>query len=295
MVLYILGDTYMEKKELINEFSHILEMNQKKIVVSPESNILLDKDLTKMRDYFAKIKLDEFVESSKEDKDKVIKYNKEFFKENLPLQKILVFDKDDIPYKSSPFKIIKFRKKVETSYVDYSKILSGKHRGKIGFDEIVMKDDSSKTMYGKLAHELIHTQVEKNPNTLTNFYNREVLSIFIELVVSRSISKENLDNMMRYRFENVYECIVDLSYVGEYVYTFDKLTQFRCYLSSSLKALHLYDIYRNSSRERRIEILSLVEDVFRNQMTVEQFLDMMHITYDNSKDVGMVKHYVKKY
>ena len=47
--------------------------------------------------------------------------------------------------------------------------------------------------------------------------------------------------------------------------------------------------------ERRIEILSLVEDVFRNQMTVEQFLDMMHITYDNSKDVGMVKHYVKKY
>ena len=94
MVLYTLGDTYMEKKELINEFSHILEMNQKKIVVSPESNILLDKDLTKMRDYFAKIKLDEFAESSKEDKDKVLKYNKELFKENLPLQKILVFDKN---------------------------------------------------------------------------------------------------------------------------------------------------------------------------------------------------------
>ena len=295
MVLYIPGDTYMEKKELLNEFSHILEMNQKKIVVSPESNILLDKDLTKMRDYFAKIKLDEFVESSKEDKDKVIKYNKEFFKENLPLQKILVFDKDDIPYKSSPFKIIKFRKKVKTSYVDYSKILSGKHRGKIGFDEIVMKDDSSKTMYGKLAHELVHTQVEKNPNSLENFYNREVLSIFIELVVSRDISKENLDNMFRTRFKNVYECIVDLSYVGEYVYTFDKLTQFRCYLSSALKALHLYDIYNNSNYLKKREMLGLVEDVFRNKLTVESFLRIVDVDYRNSKDVELVKQYVKKY
>jgi len=285
----------MEKKELLNRFSYILENNTKKVITSPESNILIDRDLEKMRDYFAKIKLDTFKDSSKEDKNKVIKYNKEFFKENLPLQKILVFGKDDIPYKDSPFNIIKFKKKIDTSYVQYSKILSGKYRGMIGFDGIIMKEEKSNSLYGKLAHEIMHTQIEKNPNTLTNFYNREVLSIFIEMVVSKSISKDAFYNMLRYRFENVYECIVDLSYVGECVYTFDKLTQFRCYLSSSLKAIHLYDIYRNSSRDKKIEILSLIEDIFRNKITVESFLDMMNITYENSKDVDMVKHYVKKF
>ena len=183
---------------------------------------------------------------------------------------------------------------VDINY-NFSNKLSVLKRMKIYFEKINLSKNNTIFNAAAYIHELVHTQVLKNPNTLTNFYNSEVLSIFIELVVSRTINKETFDNMMRYRFENVYECIVDLSYVGEYVYTFDKLTQFRCYLSSSLKALHLYDIYRNSSRERRIEILSLVEDVFRNQMTVEQFLDMMHITYDNSKDVGMVKHYVKKY
>lgn len=285
----------MERKELMNKFSFILELNEKKKKSVLESSILVDKDLEKMRDYFASIKLDDFHDDSIEIKDRVIEYDKKFFKENLPLQKILVFGKDDIPYKANPFKIVKFKKSIDTSYVDYSKILSGKHRGKIGFDGVFIKDNITKLSYGYLGHELVHTQVEKNPNSLTNIYNKEVLSIFVEMIISKSLGKDILDDIMRYRFQNVYECITDLEYIDEAGYTSDKRFQFRCYLSSALKALHLYDIYKSSNRDKRIEILSLVEDVFRDRISVERFLEIMHITYKNSRDVDMVKHYVKKY
>ena len=284
-----------EKKKMINKLSHILELREKKETECVESSILLDDELRRMRDYFSSISLDSFRDRTKADKEDVIKYDKKFFKENIPLQKIIAYGEKDIPYKTNPFNILKFKKHLKTSYVDYSKIMSGKYRGRIAFEPIIIKDTITKLSYGGIGHEIVHTQIEKNPNLLTNYYNREVLSIFVEMIISNSLDDKTLDNIMRYRFQNVYECIVDLSYYGDVIFTSDKIFQFRCYLSSSLKALHLYDIYINSNREKRVEILSLVEDVFRDKITVEDFLYIMHVTYDNSKDVELVKHYVKKY
>ena len=282
-------------KTLMNKLTHILEMAEKKKVDCVESKILLDDTLKAMKDYLCEIGVVDYVDKSKADKHDVLEYDREFFKDNLPLQKILVFDKDDNIHKVHPFKIIRFKKGLETSYVDYSKILSGKYRGQIGFDGIRIKDDISKLTYGYVAHEVVHTQVEKNPNSLESFYNREVLSMFIEMIVSKNIGDKTIDSMMRYRFENVYECLVDLSYYEDCIYSYDQICQFRCYLSSALKALHLYNIYQTSNKYKRIEILSLVEDVFRNKITVEEFLRKMNVTYDNSKDVELVKAYVKKY
>ncbi len=285
----------MDKMDLVNKLFYVLEMNQKKNESSPESKILVDKNLEKMRDYFIKIKLDEFKEHTKADKGEVIKYDKEFFRENIPLKKIIVVKDNHEPYETNPLNNIEFRKRIRSSYVEPIKISSGKYKGKIGFEPILIKDHVSKLTYGCIGHEVVHTQIEQNPNLLTNYYNREVLSIFVEMIISKSIDDKTLDNIIRYRFENVYECISDLSYYEDMIFTSDSIAKFRCYLSSSLKALHLYDKYRHSSRDKRIEILSLIEDIFCGKLTVEQFLDKMNVTYKNSKDVDMVKHYVKKY
>ena len=282
-------------KTLMNKLTHILEMAEKKKVDCVESRIILDETLFSIKDYLFEIGIVDYVDKSKADKQDVLKYDKQFFKENLPLQKIFTFDKDDNPYKVHPFKIIKFKKGLDTSYVDYSKILSGKYRGQIGFDGIRIMDDISKLTYGYVAHEVVHTQVEKNPYSLESFYNREVLSMFVEMIVSKKIGDKTVDSMMRYRFGNVYECLVDLSYYEDCIYSYDQICQFRCYLSSSLKALHLYNIYQTSNTYRRREILGLVEDVFRNRITVEEFLNKMHVTYNNSKDIDLVKEYVKRY
>lgn len=282
-------------KTLMNKFTHILEMTEKKKDDSLESHILLDDSLKRIKKYLYDIRIDEYEEKSKDDKKSVLEYDKRFFKENLPLQKIIVFGKDDIPIKTNPFKVIEFRSGLDTSYVDFSKILSGKYRGQIGFDEIVMQDKITKLSYGQLGHEIVHTQIEKNPNSLESFYNREVISMFIELVISESLDKSILDNMMRERFKNVNECLVYLSYYEDCIYTYDEISKFRCYLSSALKALHLYSVYQTSNKYRRIEILSLVEDIFRNRITVEKFLNRMNVTYDNSKDYELVKTYVKKH
>ena len=279
----------------MNKFTHILEMTEKKKDDSLESHILLDDSLKRIKKYLYDIRIDEYEEKSKDDKKSVLEYDKRFFKENLPLQKIIVFGKDDIPIKTNPFKVIEFRSGLHTSYVDFSKILSGKYRGQIGFDEIVMQDKITKLSYGQLGHEIVHTQIEKNPNSLESFYNREVISMFIELVISESLDKSILDNMMRERFKNVNECLVYLSYYEDCIYTYDEISKFRCYLSSALKALHLYSVYQTSNKYRRIEILSLVEDIFRNRITVEKFLNRMNVTYDNSKDYELVKTYVKKH
>lgn len=279
----------------MNKFTHILEMTEKKKDDSLESHILLDDSLKRIKKYLYDIRIDEYEEKSKDDKKSVLEYDKRFFKENLPLQKIIVFGKDDIPIKTNPFKVIEFRSGLDTSYVDFSKILSGKYRGQIGFDEIVMQDKITKLSYGQLGHEIVHTQIEKNPNSLESFYNREVISMFIELVISESLDKSILDNMMRERFKNVNECLVYLSYYEDCIYTYDEISKFRCYLSSALKALHLYSVYQTSNKYRRIEILSLVEDIFRNRITVEKFLNRMNVTYDNSKDYELVKTYVKKH
>ena len=282
-------------KALLNKLTHILEMTEKKKVDTIEGRILLDDDLKRIKRYLHDIKIEDYKEKSKARKKDVLEYDKEFFKEYLPLQKILAFDKDDIPYRTSPFKIIKFRDGIETSYVDYSKILSGKYRGQIGFDGVFMKDKITDLSYGQVGHELVHTQVEKNPNSLENFYNREVLSIFIELVISKTYCSRTLDNMFRIRFKNVNECLASLSYFEDCVFTYDEICQFRCYLSSALKALHLYEIYDNCNYLKKREILSLIEDVFRNKLTVESFLRIVDVDYRNSKDVELVKQYVKKY
>ena len=285
----------MDKKELMNKFSYILELNEKKKQPVLESKILVDKDLEKMKAHFESIRLAEFVDNTREDKSTVVKYDKKFFKENLPLQKILILPKKGSPYKGSPFDIIKFKDDISFSYVDYYKILDGKYKGRIGFTKVYMLDDITRLTYAHLGHELVHTQIEKNPNLLENAYDKEVLSIFIEMVISRSVGKDELNDIIRYRFKNVSECITDLSKISKCEYTTDQLFQYRCYLASSLKALHLYDIYKHSSTDRRLEILGLVEDVFRDKITVERFLELMKVTYKNSKDVDMIKHYVKKY
>ena len=157
-------------KTLMNKFTHILEMTEKKKDDSLESHILLDDSLKRIKKYLYDIRIDEYEEKSKDDKKSVLEYDKRFFKENLPLQKIIVFGKDDIPIKTNPFKVIEFRSGLDTSYVDFSKILSGKYRGQIGFDEIVMQDKITKLSYGQLGHEIVHTQIEKNPNSLESFY-----------------------------------------------------------------------------------------------------------------------------
>ena len=279
----------------MNKFTHLLELTEKKKVDTIEGRILLDAELNIIKKYLADIKIQDYKEKSKDSKKNVLEYDKKFFRDNLPLQKILVFGKDDIPYKSNPFKIIKFKSNIKTSYVDYSKILSGKYRGQIGFDRIVMDDKITKLSYGQVGHELMHTQILKNPNSLENYYNGEVLSMFIEFVISKSISVNILNNMMRERFKNVNECLVSLSYFEDCCFTYKEICEFRCYLSSALKALHLYEIYDNCNYIKKREILALVEDVFRNKLTVESFLRIVDVDYRNSKDVELVKQYVKKY
>ena len=88
-------------KTLMNKFTHILEMTEKKKDDSLESHILLDDSLKRIKKYLYDIRIDEYEEKSKDDKKSVLEYDKQFFKENLPLQKIIVFGSILLSHKES--------------------------------------------------------------------------------------------------------------------------------------------------------------------------------------------------
>ena len=278
----------------MNRFTHLMELTSKKKEDSIESRIVLDGTLRDIKKYLKEQNVIDFKDNSKDSKSTVMKYDKKFFKDNLPLQNVLAISKDGSVSVVNPFKLIKFEPNMEGSIVNPNKIKDGIYKGQIGFEDVLIKDRITKLSYADIGHEIVHTQIEKNPNSLTNYYNREVLSIFVEMIISKSLSKKIINDYMKYRFQDVYTCLEGLSKYEQLCYTYDQMCRYRCYLSSSLKALHLYDIYINSNEIRRMEILSLIEDVFRNKITVEDFLNNMGVTYNNSKDIELIKEYVKK-
>ena len=133
------------------------------------------------------------------------------------------------------------------------------------------------------AHELVHTQVEKNMyNVLENFFDREFLSIFIELVISNYCNDVYNHNAFEKRLDIIKQQF-------DFYRDNRRDNVVRSYLVSSFKAFHLYNYYLNSSSDIKKEILNDVERVFKEEITVGIILNKYEIDYDNSKKVKYLK------
>lgn len=138
-------------------------------------------------------------------------------------------------------------------------------------------------------HEIAHTQLDSIHGIVGDYYNSEILSIFLELFYSYSYS-ENLLNI------NNSHRILELVNMLESNLTTpkeerDKLLESSKYICSTLKAFALFIIYYYGSNSIKKEMLSKIQSVFNGNTQLEDLLSSYDITYESSQDEKMLKKY----
>lgn len=147
------------------------------------------------------------------------------------------------------------------------------------------------------VHEIIHTQVESLKGIVRDYYNSEVLSIFMELLYANSRSsvlfKETLKNrinMFLTEFHSLYNYLVDESCVVEDGKWHNVIA---CkYIVSTLKAFKMYDMYVRENEFGKSNMLWLIQKVFSGIKTLEEILIELGITYENSLEAEHVANLI---
>ncbi len=148
------------------------------------------------------------------------------------------------------------------------------------------------------VHEIVHTQVESLKGIVREYYNSELLSIFLELVYAFEHSEElyretlkNRINLFLLEFHSLYNYFVN-GIVPEDGKWHNIIA---CkYIVSTLKAFNLFDKYKQEKEFSKSDILWMVQKVFSGIKTLEEVLEELNITYDNSLDYEHVKALLKK-
>ena len=216
----------------------------------------------------------------------LMKATKAFFEEYVPLKDVPTI-KDGVVVFASPFDVMvnfDFKHTGGLCYTNRAQI-NGVDR-RISY-LITLKEQPNLITIPIYAHELTHTQVDKNVETLENFFNKEVLSIFIEKVCSYHTGEFMFSEMELFRLCDLRYCL------DRYLNYKDKKMsdryKNRTYVDGTLKASHLFDIYYNGNEYLRKEILKDVGKVFNEEMTVENLLHQYGIYLNSSKDIKYLK------
>lgn len=147
------------------------------------------------------------------------------------------------------------------------------------------------------VHEIIHTQVESLKGIVREFYNSEVLSIFMELLYAQSrgseVFKETLKNrinMFLTEFHSLYNYLTDNDCVVEDGKWHNIIS---CkYIVSTVKAFKMYDLYVRENEFGKSNILWLIQKVFSGIKSLEDILEELGITYENSLEAEHVANLI---
>ncbi len=139
------------------------------------------------------------------------------------------------------------------------------------------------------VHEIIHTQLESLKGIVKEYYNSEVLSIFMELVYANEKGPMLLREAIKTRIN-----LFLLEFHNLYTY----LTEGTCnsndglwhnvisckYIVSTVKAFHLFSNYYLGDEVERNNILWMLQKVISGFKSLEDVLEELGITYNNSLD-----------
>lgn len=150
------------------------------------------------------------------------------------------------------------------------------------------------------VHEITHSQLESHKGIISNYYNGELLSVFMEFLHSYETNPDVFEIDLTNRIENVLYSFYSmyLFHVGkehpdhkytEYDYYYDSQ-----YLISILKAFQLFHLYESSNDKIKKYILEGIQKVFDGDISLEDFLDMLDIHYSGAMSSDYAKYFVKK-
>lgn len=139
------------------------------------------------------------------------------------------------------------------------------------------------------VHEIVHTQLESLKGIVREYYNSEVLSIFMELVYAyekgpillREALKNRI-NMFLTEFHSLYNFIHESTCVSEDGLWHNVIAS--KYIVSTVKSFHLFNNYYLGDDVEKNNILWMIQKVFSGSLQLEDMLKELGITYHNSLD-----------
>lgn len=146
------------------------------------------------------------------------------------------------------------------------------------------------------THELVHSQLNHQPEIIRDYNNIEFLSIFLETVQAYETSEKLL---RIHDIERLFELSGIIEELSKYSQTENEkirniLVEGTSYLTSTLKAYNLFIRYYYSSIEDKKTILRNIQKVFDYEISVEEFLSTLDITLENSQDQSSIKKYLNR-
>ena len=169
-------------------------------------------------------------------------------------------------------------------------------REPIIFDKITIGKNISILSGGTYCHEITHTQIESQKGSTQEYTNKEVLPILIEKIfaLEATSNKDVLVKSQLARFKYLLDIISYMQHLPNKTITPSNMVAFdqAIYIPGTLQALRLFDIYKNGSEKVKNEMVFNIQRVFDNQITVEDFLAIYNVTYENSQDSELVKKHL---
>lgn len=167
-----------------------------------------------------------------------------------------------------------------------------KENVKIPYSEVLLGDNLTDLSIATYVHELGHILTESIPGYATDFYNKEVISIFLEKLAALELDSTGtlLKISERMRFAHLYQMIKSLK--KQSTLGFEQSLANSVYVNSTLLATCLFDKYQNGTLEEQKDIISSIQQVFDGQITVEDLLTAQGITLDQSKNPELIKKHI---
>lgn len=137
------------------------------------------------------------------------------------------------------------------------------------------------------AHEITHTQyIKEDP-----IYN-ELLPIFVELLASDYFNQNEQETILR--LGDLLSCLKYLRYLfySNKKIKISLLNKVNTYVESTLKALMLYNLYKNESlSSSRARIIDDINDAISCKISLNDLLSNHNITDSDAKKLSLFKSY----
>lgn len=246
-----------------------------------------------------------------------------FYDEKFKVHNVLLYDKHRFLWKkfalirpSNPFKI-------PVEYIPCDDIFEGtvvEHfiEGEnpfVTFKSIMLSGNVTEHTPISYAHELMHTQIDSIKGCVTDYYDAEVLSIFIELVFTYYISKDgrllNLEDSRRIAELDLLNTIArmyDRTGTLEDDYRISSATlgkkdaeireemiENTKYLVSDLKAYNLFITFYYGSNSIKKEMLRLIQKIIDGEISLTDYLKKYDVDLNSSQDnKRLLKYFGRK-
>ena len=157
------------------------------------------------------------------------------------------------------------------------------------------------TELSKLAytHEIAHSQLNHVRGLIKEYYNTEVISIFLELVHALEL---NDGEYLLTAHDSIR--LTELKYIiDELNKYYDRrnepeikkvLLEGSLYLQSTLQAYNLFIKYYNSPISIKKEILQSIQKLFDQEHSLEELLSHFDISFDSSIDKNKIHSYIRR-